>query len=310
MGVWAGDKFNMTAGNGKTYILEVVSIVENYTLHYVYMSPEIYRELFKTEPAFNGILIVTEKENEREFSERLLTDENIRAVVNTEDVRKHIAESTDALKIVTVVLIVLACALALVVLFNLTNINITERIRELATIKVLGFYDSEIAMFQAVRVGDESANTTILRKAGFMSYYNEYGLTNKLHKVPYSAVNPEQNDELIGDFFEKNPGVKGAVVLNSRGNIIADYFKKRSIRDIKFVCIDLTETNIKALKDGYIHFIMGQRPDQQGFMAMESFLRHLIYGQKMNFENYMPIDIIAKENVDLFTNTNTNFNTD
>jgi len=164
--------------------------------------------------------------------------------------------------------------------------------------------DSGIALFQAVRVGDESANTTILRKAGFMSYYNEYELSNKLYRVPYSVVNIEQNDELIGDFFEKNPDVKGAVVLNSRGNIIADYFKKKNIKDIKFVCIDLTETNIKALKNGYIYFIMGQRPDQQGFMAIEAFFQYLIYGKKVKFENYMPIDIITKENVDLFTDFN------
>ncbi|MCL2651600.1 MAG: LacI family DNA-binding transcriptional regulator [Candidatus Azobacteroides sp.] len=164
--------------------------------------------------------------------------------------------------------------------------------------------DSGIALFQAMRVGDESANTTILRKAGFMSYYNEYELSNKLHKVPYSAVNTEQNDELIGDFFQKNPDVKGAVVLNSRGNIIADYFRKENIKGVKFICIDLTETNIKALKDNYIHFIMGQRPDQQGYMALEAFFQYLIYGKKVKFDNYMPIDIITKENVDLFINFN------
>lgn len=164
--------------------------------------------------------------------------------------------------------------------------------------------ESGIALFQAVRVGDESANTTILRKAGFMAYYNENNLTNQLHKVPYSAINTEDNDKLIGDFFRKNPNVRGAVVLNSRGNIIADYFRKQNITHVKFVCIDMTETNIKALKEGHIDFIMGQRPEQQGFMAMEALFQFLIYGKKARFENFMPIDIISKENVDLFADFN------
>jgi putative ABC transport system permease protein len=59
----------------------------------------------------------------------------------------QVSDSAEAMDIVTIVLIVLACALALVVLFNLTNINISERIRELATIKVLGFNDTELAMY-------------------------------------------------------------------------------------------------------------------------------------------------------------------
>jgi putative ABC transport system permease protein len=61
--------------------------------------------------------------------------------------RDSLRDSTDALGIVTLVLIILACSLAFVVLFNLTNINISERIRELATIKVLGFYDSDLALY-------------------------------------------------------------------------------------------------------------------------------------------------------------------
>ncbi|MCL2775681.1 MAG: ABC transporter permease [Oscillospiraceae bacterium] len=145
IGVSAGGSFSMTTGDGKIHTVKVTGVVENYILNYVYMSPDTYKELIGTEPLFNSI--IADAVNSSEFSETLLTDGNVRAVVNTDDLKSNIDESTDALRIVTVVLIVLACALALVVLFNLTNINITERIRELATIKVLGFYDSELAMY-------------------------------------------------------------------------------------------------------------------------------------------------------------------
>jgi putative ABC transport system permease protein len=77
----------------------------------------------------------------------LLEDGNVRAVISTAYLRDNIGDSTDALEIVAIVLIVLACMLAFVVLFNLTSINITERVRELATIKVLGFYNEELSMY-------------------------------------------------------------------------------------------------------------------------------------------------------------------
>lgn len=164
--------------------------------------------------------------------------------------------------------------------------------------------DSELALFQAVRVGDESANTTILRKAGFMAYYGENNLQNKLHRVSYSALEPEKNEELIADFFQSNPQVKGAVVFNSRGNIITDYFRKKKIRGIKFVCVDLIKRNTEALKAGYIDFLLGQRPEQQGYMAVKALFEYLVYGTTVKTENFMPIDIIAKENADLYSEFN------
>jgi len=145
MGVLPGGSFDMTTSDGRTYTVQITGIAENYVLHFVFMPPNIYTDLFGGEPSFNSILAMPE--NYRDFAETLLANGGVRAVVNTADIKENINVSTDALKIVTVVLIVLACMLAFVVLFNLTNINITERIRELATIKVLGFYDAELAVY-------------------------------------------------------------------------------------------------------------------------------------------------------------------
>jgi putative ABC transport system permease protein len=147
-GVSAGGKFSMTAGSGKIYTVRIAGIVENYVQHYIYMAPDVYAELFGAEPLFNSILAVSgNPDGDSLFAETLLTNDDVRAVIETAGIKANINNSTDALQIVAVVLIILACALAFIVLFNLTNINITERIRELATIKVLGFYDLELAMY-------------------------------------------------------------------------------------------------------------------------------------------------------------------
>ena len=163
---------------------------------------------------------------------------------------------------------------------------------------------SDLVLFQAERIGDESANTTILRKQGFMAYLKEKNLNNILHRVIYSALDVNKNDELIGDYFEKNPNIKGAIVLNSRGNVIAEYFKKKNINHVKLVCIDMTEKNIQAIKSEYIDYIICQRPEEQGYMATKSIIEYLIYKLPLKVENYLPLDILVKETVCLYEEFN------
>ncbi|MDR0326606.1 MAG: ABC transporter permease [Oscillospiraceae bacterium] len=136
-----GDTIELTVGDN-VYTVEVSGITENYIMHYVYMSPGQYKELFGREAVLNGLFIKGEVD-----AAALMALDTVRAIVLTENMIQTIGDSVDAMGVVTVVLIVLACALAFIVLFNLTNINITERMRELATIKVLGFQDLETAMY-------------------------------------------------------------------------------------------------------------------------------------------------------------------
>ena len=145
MGVEVGGGITMTYSDGRAYAVTVAGIVDNYVFHFIYISPAYYKELFSEDPYPNSALVFYE--NGRDFAAPLLGNGDVRAVVHNDDLISQIGDSADAMGIVTIVLIVLACALALVVLFNLTNINISERIRELATIKVLGFNDTELAMY-------------------------------------------------------------------------------------------------------------------------------------------------------------------
>lgn len=142
--VYAGDSMVVTLDD-ETYTVHVTGVVENYILNYMYMPVDVYRETFETDVLLNSAFIFSDDLDTLAY--RLLANENVRAFSVMEDQMESISDSTDALGIVTIVLIVLACALALVVLFNLTNINITERIRELATIKVLGFYNTELSLY-------------------------------------------------------------------------------------------------------------------------------------------------------------------
>ena len=142
MGISAGDSFTITFGDGWSYTIRAAAIVENYLLHYIYMPPEYYAQLFERSLRPNGLFIKGEIN-----AQTLREHPQVLAITNTAWMRDNLTQQTDALGIVTIVLMIMACILALVVLFNLTEINILERMRELATIKVLGFQDTQTAMY-------------------------------------------------------------------------------------------------------------------------------------------------------------------
>ena len=144
----------LSAGVGDTVFVgeerkEVIigGITENYTMNYVYMSPEQYSELFGKYTDNVFLLNLTENTDSDALSNELLGDENIIEVVYSENSNNKFADVLGSLDSIVLVIILSAASLALVVLYNLTNINVNERTRELATIRVLGFYNLETANF-------------------------------------------------------------------------------------------------------------------------------------------------------------------
>ncbi|KRN57352.1 ABC transporter permease [Carnobacterium divergens] len=144
-----GDKLSIKDTNNKTYSLKVTGITENYAGHMIYISPTYYQKLFKKEPPYNTQLL-NYKANQKwedQFGTRLTENGSVARVTFVDRVGSSFKDTMSSLNIVTLVLIISAAALAFIVLYNLTNINVSERIRELSTIKVLGFYDGEVTMY-------------------------------------------------------------------------------------------------------------------------------------------------------------------
>ena len=132
----------------KTVTIE--GFTENYLYHYVYMTEELYQALYDKMPDWNQILVQTKEnssEQVKQIAKQLLKKSGVNSVTNMYETKDSTSRMTNGMEVVIVVLIVSAGALAFVVLYNLNNINISERKRELATIKVLGFYDMETAEY-------------------------------------------------------------------------------------------------------------------------------------------------------------------
>ena len=157
-----GDTITLENADGDRAEVQVAHITENYIMHYLYMSPDLYNTIYDTRIEPNTILAKTNdltEEQQNELARTLLQDEdNISGVSFTSDSSETLEVVMNNMDMVVWILIIAAGLLALVVLYNLLNANISERIRELATIKVLGFYDREVYEY----IGRETIILTIL----------------------------------------------------------------------------------------------------------------------------------------------------
>lgn len=149
LGASVGDKITLTTENAAVQA-KISGIYEHYLNNYVFMTPQYYSELFGKEPMYNLLNVrLTESGEQAEtaFSNTVLEDSRITAVSFIGQTIKDFKNMLNSLNMVVVVMIVCAAALAFVVLYNLTNINIAERVREIATFKVLGFNNKETSSF-------------------------------------------------------------------------------------------------------------------------------------------------------------------
>lgn len=140
-----GENITLTDSDNNEFEYKVLGIVENYIGHYVYINKDLYES---KENDFNiNTLFIKYKEGNNDnkaFEEMLLDDNSVTSITVVENSLEHVRDLLKSLDLVVMILIVSSALLAFVVLYNLANVNISERVREIATLKVLGFYDKEV----------------------------------------------------------------------------------------------------------------------------------------------------------------------
>lgn len=147
LSIKAGDEINMRTG-GEDHLMRVIGVADNYVYHYVYITAAYYETVFGKAMLYNGFMGNLKDgltdETMDAMSTQLLSDSRMYAVRTIESIYASVWDSLSILNYVVLVLILGSGMLTFVVMLNLTNINIGERMRELATLRVLGFYDKEM----------------------------------------------------------------------------------------------------------------------------------------------------------------------
>ena len=148
LGVNIGDEITLKNEDEEEFHIIVTDITENYVNHYAYVTRKSWKEMTGDWPMYNTILIhLAEGASEEEAARKLVDLDGVVSYNRIDQMRTRFESSIRSINIIIVMIIGAAAILAFLVLFNLTNINVTERIRELATLKVLGFYDTEAASY-------------------------------------------------------------------------------------------------------------------------------------------------------------------
>lgn len=221
-----GDNIEVVNSKDKKAKVKVDAITENYVGHYAYMSKECYKELFKRDSRYNRIIGTLKDESvkaEDNISKNLTDIEKVSGVGFSTGVKENFEKTIKSLNYVVLIMTLSAGALAFVVLYNLTNVNISERIREIATIKVLGFYDNEVSAY----IYRENIILTVVGTIVGL------GIGKLLHQ--FIMVTVEIDNMMFGRIIDASSYIIAAVLTIILGFIVnfAMYYKLKNIQMVE-----------------------------------------------------------------------------
>ncbi len=152
----------------------------------------------------------------------------------------------------------------------------------------------------------DNQNHLVQRENGFYSYFEQsdpLGM-KKLTTIEIENPSDESFFDVLDKEFKRIGKVNGIFVTNSQVYRMADYLKKRGLSAIRLIGHDLIRENMEYLKEGVVDFLICQRPEEQGYQAVETLFEHVILKKQVPPENYTSIDIITKENLDFYKEFN------
>lgn len=151
LNIGAGDTITVNLDDGGSITVPVMGVSENYAFHYMYMSKTAYKASFSTNPKYNYITANfktdLDAQQKSDLAKELMSEYEINAVSYSDEIQSMFETSLDSIGYIVIVLVVSAGLLCVIVLYNLSVMNINERIKEIATIKVLGFDNMEVSQY-------------------------------------------------------------------------------------------------------------------------------------------------------------------
>ncbi|MDD2283986.1 MAG: LacI family DNA-binding transcriptional regulator [Paludibacter sp.] len=158
--------------------------------------------------------------------------------------------------------------------------------------------NAEVLIIRNKRKGAVS-NQTFVRKKGFIQYLIDFKLSNiKLIDIELHENDDDANYKVLQKVFQKYDNIQGAITFNSKVYRLAGYFEELHYNHIQLIGYDLLEENIGYLKKGVVSFLLAQRPEKQAYFTIRDVCMRLVMKQEVKKNNYMPVDIIIKENIE------------
>ncbi len=160
----------------------------------------------------------------------------------------------------------------------------------------------ELVIFRKINEGIVGSNQQERREIGFHEYMRKHHPACRIRELDLHAKRDGEDTQMLDDFFRNHPAVKNGITFNSKAYIIGEYLQKCRKTDFNLMGYDLLQRNVECLKQGSISFLIAQRPTLQGFNGIKALCDHLILKKEITRKNFMPIDLLTKENIEYYYN--------
>ena len=164
--------------------------------------------------------------------------------------------------------------------------------------------EKEIMLMKQMRGGKVASKQQENRETGFRHYMRDHFPKIKITEVNLSLDEKRSNyDDILEKFFSEHPQVHHCITFNSKAHLVGEFLSRSNRRDIQIMGYDMVPKNEECVKDGSISFLIAQHAYRQGYSCIESLFEAIVLKKKVTPVNYMPIEILTKENVAFYRRT-------
>lgn len=162
----------------------------------------------------------------------------------------------------------------------------------------------EIMLLKRIKNGHVTSKQQVNREVGFRHYMHDHFPSVKITELclPFKGTRNEY-DAMLKEFFESHHDVHHCITLNSKAHIVGEYLLRNNMRDIQIMGYDMVAKNAECLRQGSISFLIAQHGYQQGYSCVDTLFKAIVLRKKVQPVNYMPIELLTKENVDFYRRT-------
>lgn len=164
--------------------------------------------------------------------------------------------------------------------------------------------EEQIALLKLTKDGRVISKQQNNREVGFRHYMCDHFPHVRIQTLELpSGGTRQQYDKLLTDFFNSNPNIHHCITFGSKAHIMGEFLLRTNRRDVQIMGYDMVAKNAECLRQGSISFLIAQHAYQQGFSCIDALFKAIVLKKKVQLVNYMPIELLSKENVDFYRRT-------
>ena len=164
--------------------------------------------------------------------------------------------------------------------------------------------EKEIMLMKQMKNGKVASKQQDNREVGFRHYMHDHYPSVAINEVDLPLdSNKRSTTEFSTDFFDHHPDTHHCITLNSKAHIVGDFLLKTNRRNIQIMGYDMVAKNAQCLREGSISFLIAQHAFMQGYSCVDTLFEAIVLKKKVNPVNYMPIELLTRENVEFYRRT-------